>query len=103
MLTLFTNAVLDYGKATLTTWNSRILRQPTTSKGLHTTPLEYYIETNNVSTRNVLTIAVQMTCVIRYLHMCELVLEKTDMNDVIAVTDIDRQVSHILKHVTLLL
>ena len=80
----------------MTTWDSRILRSPKHSLGVNSTLLADYIEYNNVTTRDVLTISVQIACAMRYLHMCELVLGNIDINNIIAITLIDSQVSHIL-------
>lgn len=77
-------------------WDSRFFRQPTAYMGVTSTSLQEYIDNNDVTTREVLTIAVQLTSGIRYVHKCELVLGQLDMINCVAVTLSDRQVGYIL-------
>ena len=77
----------------MTILDSRIIRQPTISTAVNTMSLGEYMENNQVTSRDVLTIAVQITCGIQYLHECELVLGKFDMNNVLAVSQMNTQVS----------
>ena len=92
------DTVSDYRKGIMTILDGRFFCQPTTNKGVTSTSLEQYIENNDLTTSEVLTIALQLTRLIRYLHKCELVLGHLDISNCVAVTLIDSQVGYILIH-----
>lgn len=84
--------VSDNRKGIKAIFDSRIIHKPSISMTEKMTPLVDYIENNHVTSRDILTIAVQIICGIQYLHECELVLGKLDIDNVFAVTLIDREV-----------
>ena len=73
-------------------WGNKLYRPPATNMAVNTMPLEQYIATNRVLPKDILTIAVQTTVVIQYLHKRKLVLRTLDLNNITAVTRIDQQV-----------